>query len=112
MIALAMLLIFKNGLGAGFGWLTIAILLERFRLNRQRVASRRDPLNPGFFAALLAGCAGSFTHLSGGRVGFSHQSLAADASHRRPGGSPLPAFFAQRVMTLWEGQKKQQQIKK
>ncbi|WP_411704484.1 hypothetical protein [Edaphovirga cremea] len=69
-------------------------------------------MNPGFFAAFLAGCAGAFAHLSGGRVGFSHQSLAADASHRRPGGSSLPAFFAQRVMTLREGQQQRQHQQK
>jgi hypothetical protein len=39
---------------------------------------------PRFFAAFLAGCAGSFAHHSSGRVGFSHQSLAADASQRHP----------------------------
>ncbi|WP_411705877.1 hypothetical protein, partial [Edaphovirga cremea] len=37
-------------------------------------------------------------------------ALATSPWRRTPltaihGGSPLPAFFAQRVMTLWEGQK-------
>ncbi|WP_411706323.1 hypothetical protein [Edaphovirga cremea] len=42
---------------------------------------------PRFSAAFLAGCAGAFTHLSGGRVGFSPHPC---------GRTPLTAILAVR----------------